>query len=75
MPKIIYVNTVPMLKERPRWWREFSAKKTAHNRQCVETIQEEPKLKLYYSPVMSCLAIVLGRCSKHQYLVATFQYG
>ena len=46
MPKIIYVNTVPMLKERPRWWREFSAKKTAHNRQCVETIQEEPKLKL-----------------------------
>jgi hypothetical protein len=39
------VNTVPMLKECPRRWRECSVEKTAHNRQCVETIQEEPKLK------------------------------
>lgn len=70
-----YANPVPMLKECPRRWRECSVEKTAHNRQCVETLQREPKLKLYYSLVMSCLAIVLGRCSKHQYLVATFQYG
>ena len=45
---IIYVNTVPMLKvlseetsqalSLPLWCQEY-------NRQCVETIQEEPKLK------------------------------
>ena len=37
-----------MLKECPRRWRECSVEKTAHNRQCVETIQEGPKLKLFW---------------------------
>ena len=34
------------------------------SRQCVETIQGEPKLKLYFPMVMEYPTIVLGNCSK-----------
>ena len=71
----VYENTEPMLLKKLKIDTHCAVLSRNHldryenteqlfYRQCVETIQGEPKLKLYFPMVMEYPTIVLGNCSK-----------